>query len=143
MCLIQVQKAGTEPMALDDIRQAWCSNSDGAGYSFVKATKGGKRLFVFRSLKLREFTDAYFADHEKWGASSPFVLHFRFATHGSKGIDNVHPFIIAGGAVAVFHNGVLPSPSYGMTGESDTAYFCRSVLGRRMWSEMISHKFVR
>jgi len=93
------------------------ANSDGAGF----AVAVGGKVAVFKG---------YFSFEEFWDAWQPFadeaaVIHFRYATHGTIGKRNCHPFALHGRAVV--HNGILNIASTEKS--SDTAEFCRLVLG--------------
>ncbi len=58
----------------------------------------------------------------------PLSVHLRFATHGTKNVDNCHPFTFAAGRYAVMHNGILASiPTVDKT-RSDTWHFAHHVL---------------
>lgn len=55
---------------------------------------------------------------------TPYVAHFRFATHGTKGSDNCHPFAVANeplGGIGMVHNGTLSGPEWRSHRKSDTA----------------------
>jgi hypothetical protein len=125
MCLIIVQPKGDVPVSKRDILDAWQDNPDGAGYMF--AVDG--RLVIRKPFwKAKSLRKAYRQDFRQYGAQSPFVLHFRYATHGPNTVWNTHPHILAGGQVGLVHNGILPwaptDPSL-----SDTATFAKDLEG--------------
>lgn len=55
-------------------------------------------------------------------------IHFRWATHGSVSMANVHPFVHAGAGLAVMHNGVIDTPCVDPD-RSDTYHYVTGVLG--------------
>jgi glutamine amidotransferase len=61
----------------------------------------------------------------------PALFHSRFATHGSVGTHNCHPFLVGGDKRTVLaHNGVLPAPARptGRDWRSDTRVFAEVLL---------------
>lgn len=57
------------------------------------------------------------------------LIHFRWATHGSRTLPNVHPFLIGDGEqMAMAHNGVISISTY--EDLSDTRAFATHVLGQ-------------
>lgn len=55
------------------------------------------------------------------------AVHFRMATHGTTGIENCHPFKLAGGQHHLMHNGIFHdyTPKMGFENDSDTATFVK------------------
>lgn len=117
MCLAIV-KPGPAVIPESHLRQGWISNSDGAGFSYIKE---GKVCIEKGFMELKDFLAAYQVASTKY-KSSPFLIHFRIRSMGNKTADNTHPFVIAGGAL--IHNGSLDGTGaqYG-EGPSDTAMF--------------------
>jgi len=58
------------------------------------------------------------------------ALHFRMATHGTRGIENCHPFKLAGGDHHLMHNGIFRNytPKKGHELDSDTATFVKEYI---------------
>lgn len=127
-------------MPSDAIVNAWSHDDDGAGYCFVNEFD----CLVIRKpfFKLKKLLHAYAADYQKYGASSPFVVHCRFSTHGTHNKVNTHPHSICGGEVALVHNGILSDflPPMGKD-ISDTVFFCRSVLEYRATEHVMDNTF--
>lgn len=105
MCLIfyrDVIKA-TAKLDLDILEEANYSNPDGVGVAYVHPkTKSWDSWRSVRSswksiAKRLAWLDA---NTDRW------AVHFRYATAGSKTVDNAHPFQIADD-VLLMHNGVL------------------------------------
>lgn len=139
MCLIAYQKPGTAPLKKEWLANGWDRNKDGAGYMFVAE---GKLVIRKAFYKLKELKTAYAADHKLHGAASPFVVHFRWATHGDKLVENVHPHALANGRAALVHNGILDQfdPCH-KTDISDTVLFCRTVLAMREPEQLTGEPF--
>lgn len=123
MCLIILQEKGDLPVSKGDILRAWAENSDGAGYMFVA---DGQLVIRKPFFKAKSFRKSYKRDFRRWGGDSPFVLHFRMATHGPKTGQNTHPHSLAGGDVGMVHNGILPWIPEDKS-ISDTVFFARMI----------------
>ena len=130
MCLAIVCPVGRS-VSRAHLAQAFENNPDGAGYAFVSRGKVHIRHF----LEFEPFLAEYAADVQKYGKKSPFLIHFRYATHGDICEDMCHPFRTHTGA-AMIHNGILPSlpgsqaSRAANSGLSDTALFVRDILPR-------------
>lgn len=135
MCLIVAHKAGAKPLQFRELGEAWQSNPDGAGFMYAAEGKLWIRKAFF---KLKELAKGYYEDLEQYGAESPFVLHFRSATHGAKTEGNTHPFFIGQSGVGMAHNGVLWSPGRDV---SDSKFFADTVLAHRSLEQLYSEKF--
>jgi hypothetical protein len=87
--------------------------------------------------KLKELIAAYMKDYADYGKSSPFIVHFRYATHGGKTEENTHPHMLDCG-VGMVHNGILDGfdPPW-KTDYSDTVHFCRTVLAYRNANDLV------
>lgn len=143
MCCIAYQPAGDKPIDNDTLDNMWNENHHGAGYMFVD--RANRQLIVRKPFwKLADLRAAYSADHAAHGASSHFVLHFRWSTHGLKDEVNTHPHILAGGKAALVHNGVLSDFAPDRNSDiSDTVLFCRQVLAMRQPSQLTGKRFGR
>lgn len=99
MCLI-VYKPKEANFNLKTLFNGWNMNSDGAGFMVNDGTTfiQKKGFFTYFSLlnALEQYNNNNFS----------IVVHFRWATHGEKDMDNCHPFAINDG-LAMVHNGVL------------------------------------
>lgn len=121
MCLIVLQEAGDKVFSKLDMMRAWSENPDGAGYMFVAH---GNLVLRKPFFKLKGLRRQYRRDFKEWGDRSPFVLHFRYATHGPKSETNTHPHPMCNGEVGMAHNGILPWIPEDKE-ISDTVYFAR------------------
>lgn len=122
MCVAMYCNVG-HTLSDEQIETSWNNNPDGAGFAYVGSD--GK-LQTFRTMRLDVFRRAYRVATDRHSAASDFVVHFRFATHGTTTIENVHPFHMDGETLVV-HNGILPTPTLG-DGRSDTATFVQDYL---------------
>jgi predicted glutamine amidotransferase len=138
MCLIILNPAG-EKLPQSALDNGWSNNPDGAGYMFVA---NGKLIIRKPYYKLRALKADLMRDHAEHNASSPFVVHFRFATHGEKTAENCHPHAICGEQIGLAHNGVLHDflPPFDAD-YSDTVHFCRTVLAYRAPNHVIDANF--
>jgi hypothetical protein len=135
MCMIYAHAKGVQAVPEKYVRADWTVNNDGAGYCFAR---DGKLVVRKPYFKLKHLVRDFYADHAMYGKDSGFVLHLRFATHGEKDEANTHPFLTDSG-VAVAHNGILwTGGAHAARGESDTAFFVRTVLAKREASELMS-----
>lgn len=123
MCLAIYQPAGVV-IPEDYLREGFKNNPHGAGFMYFDENN---ELCSFRSMKFDAFIDEYEAQWAMHGKHSPFAIHFRWATHGTNGIENVHPFRL-GEHVAVMHNGIIDCIIEDKQ-MSDTAAFVRDYLG--------------
>ena len=139
MCLIAYQPPGDKPFERDVLENGWDNNHHGAGYMFVE---DGKLVIRKPFFKLKELLRAYNGDHRRCGATSHFIVHFRWATHGSAKAINIHPHSLRGGEAGLVHNGILTDfiPPSG-TDLSDTAWFCKTVLVGRPIEQLTSVEF--
>lgn len=79
------------------------NNPDGAGYAFVLDGK----VKIVKALKWSMIEKQYKKDYRRYGDRSPFLVHFRIASHGAVCYENCHPFALSDGG-AMIHNGMLP-----------------------------------
>lgn len=117
MCLIIYRPEGVE---LDEemLLAAGRQNSDGVGLMWCRDGV----IHTRRSMD----TTKVFKFMREAGSDIPIAIHFRFATHGTKTLDNCHPFRVTDD-VYMMHNGVLPVYDKGKV-LSDTATYARRVL---------------
>lgn len=111
----------------DEIENAWDNNPDGAGFVYFDDRE---RPVVYRTLRLAKFVRAY-EIHAARGRA--MAVHFRYGTHGTNGVENVHPFRI-NRTDWLLHNGVIHIPTDGR--RSDTRTFAEDYLAKlpaRWW----------
>lgn len=101
MCIaiLNTKKAGRLPKT--QIKNSWDNNDMGSGLLW---NKGGK-LNVFKTYEYDEYIDMYnkLRDDSTIGN---IVLHFRIATSGYNGEQNLHPFLV-NDDLGFVHNGVI------------------------------------
>lgn len=117
MCMITYLPAGID-VPYDGIANGATWNDDGHGWA-VAAEPGvmltGHYMDSGAALDTFDITRRAFPN-------APALFHSRFATHGSRGLVNVHPFKVGKYSV-VAHNGILPNKFHpqGTDSRSDTA----------------------
>ena len=121
MCVIVTSQADTMP-SLTQLARMSDANPDGAGIAW----HDGQRLHRYRNEDNMK-TLAFIMDHWQSLETSPFLLHFRLATHGKVCTGNTHPFRFRKGDRTGFiaHNGiarVVRSYFFDMTNEEYAAF---------------------
>ena len=105
MCICIYQPAGIV-VSDDKLRNSYENNSDGMGFAYISTDYAEvKRLKIVKTMDydtfLRKYKRAVLNNPE-----SPFLIHFRIATHGTVDKFNCHPFKI-NKRMAFIHNGVI------------------------------------
>ncbi len=124
MCVAILQVKGAVTLTTEQIKRGWHANPDGGGYAFIHPQT--EKIVVRKSLSRLEFVKAYMADHERYGALSPFIVHLRFATHGDPHSNTTHPFSVdtSDGQTVFAHNGIVsPTLTATTATRSDTMVF--------------------
>ena len=131
MCLAIYQPCGVT-IPESHLLEGFKNNPHGAGFMYFDET--GK-VQTYKSMHYDSFIDEYEAAWAMHGEHSPFAVHFRWATHGTTDINNVHPFKM-NEHVAVLHNGIIDCLIADKK-MSDTAAFVRDYLGAmpRNWQD--------
>lgn len=119
MCVIIASENGKRPDA-SILRQADRENPHGWG---IMHPKDGK-IEVYKGFKIKKLLSYM---EEKLPADTPFVLHFRWATHGTLAIQNVHPFRVTDD-LWMAHNGVLQGITPRGSEHSDTWHFAHDIM---------------
>lgn len=118
MCLI-IDRPGGVPIPDDILFAGLEENPDGWGIMLRER----KQITCFHGMDPDDFLETY----DYCGEEAHLSIHFRWATHGTKGVHNCHPFEILGGKYAVMHNGIIPIKQR-WEHMSDTWHFCNDVL---------------
>ncbi len=118
MCLIIASETG-KLIDYDVVQRGFDDNPHGWG--IMKSD--GSRIRASRGMDLKSFEAAY-----KDLNGEPYVIHFRWATHGTKGLDNCHPFKV-NKKLYMAHNGIMsenvvPQPRKDM---SDTWHYAQKL----------------
>lgn len=117
MCLAVFKPPGVS-IDTAKLHKGWISNSDGAGFAFVK---DGKVVVSKEHMTWKELLEAYTNAH-KANPNSPFLIHFRIRSMGARNSENTHPYQYEHGAM--IHNGSLTGTAAVYDkGKSDTALF--------------------
>jgi hypothetical protein len=104
MCMITVVPAGITPPMVG-IKNGGLANDHGHGWAVAR----GNDLLVGKSMFLEEAMDDYDKALTELGHGALSLFHSRYATHGVRGLYNVHPFYVGKSDDTVLaHNGVLP-----------------------------------
>lgn len=102
MCIIAAKPVGSDWPTIDVIDACCQNNPDG----FAIAWNEGGEVKTFRSMDRAEFLARYHTlSHTLDPNVTGAIVHARWATHGSKKLENCHCFL--GGGLAFAHNGVL------------------------------------
>lgn len=131
MCII-IDKPADFSLTTEWINEFWRRNSDGFGATYI--SKG--RVKVFRTMH-KEETIKFLKGLHPVAA----ILHFRFATHGTKTKDMCHPFQIMPGFFLT-HNGVIQAPAV-HADKSDTWSFVNNVVKPLVEGAVNPHELVR
>lgn len=114
MCLLIVVPHGRlTPLDTGILARAQFVNPDGVGIATSRHSRRWLDIDVPDIARITRTID------------EPYIVHFRYATHGSVTIDNVHPFATVDGYLA--HNGVIPG--YGNRYVSDTREYVNWRIG--------------
>lgn len=116
MCILIASTDGELP-TLAELYSCEDSNPHGIGIAWAN----GETLEIRKAMNLTAFLPMLAEKPEE----APYVLHFRYATHGTVNLENCHPFKI-GSHTVVGHNGILPWRSTETM--SDTRCFARDIL---------------
>ncbi len=115
MCLIIASETGKLP-ADDILIRGHIANPDAWGVCWsldgkVEVVRGFRRKTMLA------------ACHKAEG--NPYLIHFRWATHGTRNVKNTHPFRLYGAGIDLYmaHNGILSIDTSGDKNKSDTHHF--------------------
>lgn len=125
MCLAAYHDRGYQ-FTEDEFDNAARSNSDGVGFAYYSAKNN---IVIEKGTNVIEMKEKYFTRVEKNGERSPFIVHFRLATHGSVCDRNCHPFRINEHDVMI-HNGILPVVYAKGESRTDTQVFADEYLAK-------------
>ena len=102
MCVIIHQQKDKRQVTYEEFESSWQSNPHGFWLIYFNNNK----VCIEKSMRMKEAWAIYnnLASELEW--ETDFILHFRYSTHWSIGLDNCHPFPCGNGKYLV-HNGVL------------------------------------
>lgn len=105
MC-IAIYKAPEKVISKETLKECFDSNKDGCGFAYINTDYlGVKRIKVYKSMSFNSFYHKY-ERAVRLNPESPFLIHFRIATHGTVDKFNCHPFFINHNTVFI-HNGII------------------------------------
>lgn len=105
MCIAIYKPAHLE-ISRDILENCFINNPDGAGFAYINVDHlGHKKIIIYKTMEFSKFYDKYTRAIRN-APDSPFLLHFRIATHGVVDTTNCHPFFINKNMVFI-HNGVI------------------------------------
>lgn len=122
MCIAILNSKAGGLISKETLNTCWQGNKDGAGMMWAI----NDRLHIFKELKKFK---KFYAEYEKVRTENPdipIVLHFRWATHGLKDMDNCHPYLVHEN-LGFVHNGIITGVAHSKT-KSDTAIFNEVIL---------------
>lgn len=137
-----------EPKGLlteEQLEKASLNNPDGFGYAFVMHANTDKaRVVVRKNRRYADLKDKFWKDYRRYRARSPFIVHFRYATHGEVSHRMAHPYVLRDGG-AMIHNGIIDMPVT-RKHDSDTLMFVNKVVNQlpdnwqytNTWVEMVA-----
>ena len=130
MCVIAFSPKGVDIPTVEQIKQMWKTNPDGAGYAFVG--KNGEVFYRKGFMKVEDLLKEL--DKPEKFKNTNFAIHFRIGTSGENDAKTCHPFPVStdfgelrkveGKANSVlFHNGVIGEGGIADPLSSDTQDF--------------------
>lgn len=125
MCIAIYKPAG-KVIEEDVLKTCATNNKDGCGFAYINTDHlGVKRIKVKKTMDFEIFIRQY-KRACKNNPDSPFLIHFRIATHGEVSKFNCHPFVVDEDVVFV-HNGMISDVAKD-TRKSDTQMFNEEIL---------------
>lgn len=123
MCVVVALQPGAR-LTHSEWNRCWTANPDGAGYAFTRR----HRIIIERGMSRADLWRRYYKDAQT-NPKSPFLVHFRIATHGKVCLANTHPFDVDHahkGQTVLAHNGIITNVLRDLEKEeSDTRAFVR------------------
>lgn len=124
MCIAIYHDAGV-CLDANEFRLSWKNNPDGGGFAYINSVG---RIVTYKTMSFDKMYEAYYEAQAR-NSESPFLVHFRIATHGTVNEYNCHPFEV-GKDMALIHNGIIPVLISKTDKRSDTRVFVEEYLPR-------------
>ena len=125
MCMLCVVNPGVIPDR-DKLENSALNNPHGFGFAIVVPNE--KRIIVERTMDPDESINRFLKLRKKH-KDGYAMWHARYATHGSKTVDNCHPFKVGkDGLTYLAHNGIIDIPMDDKDDRSDTRVFAEDFL---------------
>ena len=117
MCIAIGQPADTNTLTIEQLERGWDTNPDGGGFAYIDEDG---IIVTIKDMDKDSFILQYVEAHTTYGATSPFLIHMRIATHGSVSLANCHPFRVdladADSEMVMIHNGIISKVSNDIDG---------------------------
>jgi glutamine amidotransferase len=125
MC-IAIWKPAEVSISRDVLKTCFDNNDHGAGFAYINTDIMGKREIKIRKTMNFEVFYRKYTRAVRMNPDSPFIIHFRIATHGTVDAYNCHPFKVNEDLVFA-HNGVIHKATKDAR-KSDTQMFNMEIL---------------
>lgn len=125
MCIIVHNPIGVH-LDKATAERMWKTNDDGGGFAFID---DNGELQVEKFMEWKDFWPSFESARSTFPGRN-YLLHMRIGTHGTKDLDNVHPFQVDEHTVMA-HNGIFHKVTARMDKDdprSDTRFFVDEVL---------------
>lgn len=127
MCMLCVLPPGVTP-SRDKLENSALNNPHGFGFAI--AVPSENRIIVEKSMDADESINRFLAQRAIY-QDGYAMWHARFATHGSRTLENCHPFAVGhDDRTYLGHNGILPIEIPDKDDRSDTKVFAEELLPR-------------
>jgi len=127
MCMLCVSPPGVTP-SRDKLENSALNNPHGFGFAI--AVPSENRIIVEKSMDADESINRFLAQRAIY-QDGYAMWHARFATHGSRTLENCHPFAVGhDDRTYLGHNGILPIEIPDKDDRSDTKVFAEELLPR-------------
>jgi len=117
MCIAIGQPADTNTLTIEQLERGWDTNPDGGGFAYIDEDG---IIVTIKDMDKDSFILQYIEAHTTYGATSPFIVHMRIATHGSVSLANCHPFKVdladEASEMVMMHNGIISKVSNDIDG---------------------------
>ena len=125
MCMLCVVPPGVMP-SREKLENSALNNPHGYGFAIVIPEEN--RILRERTMSADESINR-FLELRSYYPNGYAMWHARYATHGSRTVDNCHPFIVGNDQrTYLAHNGVLPVTIAKQDDRSDTRVFAEEML---------------
>lgn len=105
MCIAILAKAGVK-VSDEELLASYKSNKDGCGFAYISMDYvGHRKIKIVKTMDYEIFLRKYKRAQAN-NPESPFLIHFRIATHGTVNKFNCHPFKV-NKDVVMMHNGII------------------------------------
>ena len=125
LCIAILVRPGSN-ISDESLKICYANNPDGMGFTYVRTDITGVRKLIIKKTMDFDIFMRQFKRARKYNPESPFLIHFRIATHGTVNKFNCHPFRINKNMTFI-HNGIINGVGVDKL-KSDTQLFNDKVL---------------